>query len=194
MKKIIIFVVIFVSLCSFVFADYKANMAAGNAAYKAGNLEEALKLYQAALEEQPSDQLFAFADKLKKKIEDKKQLAGAAGVSGKSDKTALFVVDIALAGIAAASYLDYAANGAAYETLYTAINNTTAANYNILVNEKARVDSQGTFMTVAVGVAGAAVLYTLADLFIFSNASSQAVTARINPVTEYAGLTVQWRF
>lgn len=192
MKRLIMLFVLFVLSCQVLFAEYKEDMAAGNAAYKKGELEQALKFYEQALEEQPGDQLFAFADKLRKKIEEKKQKEKPTAIG--SDRTALIVTDIALSGLAVASYIDYSASGTAYENLYTAINNTTPSNYRILLNEKTQVESRGTFMAVAAGVAGAAVLYTLADMFIFNSGSSQTLKAEINPNREYAGLNIKWRF
>ena len=145
-----------------------------------------------ALEEQPADELFSFTDKLRKKIDEKKQAEKNA--SAGSDKTALIVMDIAMCAISAAAYIDYSAGGAAYETLYTAINNTTQANQKILINEKAQVEGKGTFMAITTGVAAAAVLYTLADIFIFSADNTQSLRAEIKPENEYAGLKMDWRF
>lgn len=184
--------VVFILFCQVLYADYRKNMAAGNAAYKKGNLEQALKFYEQALEKQPSEQLFAFTDRIRKKIDEQKQKEKSAVAS--PDKTALIALDIALAGLAVAAYLDYAAGSNAYEALYASINNTTPENYRILVNEKAQVESRGTYMAIAAGIAGAAVLYTLADILFLNAGSPQALKAGINPEREYAGISMEWRF
>jgi len=192
MKRKTIFLILFVLTCQVLFAGYKENMSAGNIAYKKGELEQALKYYEMALEEQPSDQLFSFTDKLRKKIDEKKQ--AEKNLAGGTDKTALIVLDIALCAVSAAAYIDYSASGTSYENLYLAINNTTPANQKILINEKIQVESKGTFMAITAAVAGAAVLYTLADMFIFNSGNSQSLRAEIKPENEYAGLKMDWRF
>jgi hypothetical protein len=192
MKKILTFVFVFLCVFSFVQAEYKSNLAAGNSAYKKGNLEEALMYYNTALEEQPSDQLMSFTDKIRKKIDDKKQREKS--VSGGSDKTALIALDAALAGFAIFSFLDYSSSAASYEELYAAINNSTPESYRVLLYEKKQVEQKGTFMAFAAGAAGAAVVYTLIDVFVLSGGGSSGLRADIQPQSEYAGLTAFWRF
>lgn len=191
MKRLML-CILFVLSCQVLFAAYKENMADGNAAYKKGDLEQALKFYEQALEEQPSDQLFSFTDMIRKKIDEKKQREKVS--SGGSDKTALIALDAALAGFAIFSFFDYSSSAASYEELYTAINNSTPESYRVLVYEKKQVEQKGTFMAFAAGAAGAAVVYTLIDVFVLSGGGSSGLRADIQPQSEYAGLTAFWRF
>ena len=110
------------------------------------------------------------------------------------DKGLLIGSDAILVSVAALSCADYSGSSTAYETLYSALNNTTVSNYSILVYEKQQVERKGTYMAVLSGIAGLAVIYTLADLFIFHNVFDMPVKISIIPQKQYAGLSKDWRF
>jgi hypothetical protein len=192
MKRLLMCLIMLIFACQFLFAGYKENMAAGNDAYKKGDMETALKYYDLVLEEQPSDQLFAFTDKIRKKIEDKKKTEQA-GTKG-SNTPVLIAIDVVLSGFAVFSYLDYSTSVNDYETLFKAIDNTSHENYKILEYEQKKVDQKGNFMAFAAGAAGVAIVYTLVDMFLLNGSSPAVVKAEINTVDRYAGLNAQWRF
>lgn len=192
MKRILFISLFVIAVFSFLIADTKSNMAAGNAAYRKGNLEEALKYYDLVLEEEPSDQLFEFTDKIRKKIEEKKRALSGGGRG--SNTPVLIAMDVLLLGFAIFSYADYNASTVNYENLFKEIDNTTPENYRILEYEQKMVDQKGNLMAFTLGAAGAAIVYTLIDAFVINNASSPDVRAEINPQERYAGLKTNWRF
>ncbi len=188
-KSVLLVLIISVFFSTVLFADYKENMKMGNEQYKQGNLEKALEYYNNALEENPNDQLFAFTEKLVKKIEAQKKLQGGKDSSG----LILIGVDVVLTGLAVVTFMDYSASSDNYEKLYTALNETTEANYNILEYEKKQTEQKGILMAFACGAAGLALTYTVLDMFVFHNSFNTTVSASINPFSGYAGLNVKWR-
>ncbi|HDQ25488.1 MAG TPA: hypothetical protein ENN43_01920 [bacterium] len=192
MKKSVIAILVLLVLCPFIFADYRSDIGAGNEAYRKGDLERALKHYESAAAKQPNDRLFSLIEKVKGEIAEKKRVERAA--SGKSSGPALIILDVVLCGLAVVSYFDYSASANAYEALFAEIDNSTASNYRILEYEKVQVEQKGMFMAFAAGAAGAAVLYTLADMFILNSGTSTALRPEINPAREYAGLKAEWGF
>ena len=113
--------------------------------------------------------------------------------SNDSSGLILIAVDVVLTGFAVVTFMDYSASSDDYEKLYTAINETTEANYKILEYEKKQIEQKGTLMAFACGAAGVALTYTVLDIFVFHNSFNTTISASINPFSGYAGLNVKWR-
>jgi tetratricopeptide (TPR) repeat protein len=184
-------VLLFSLLFSFsAFADYNAYMTLGKEAYAAKDYDSALDNFRKAYAEKPTKELKTYLDNLEKNIAAKQKEKSTDNFKA----IVLLGSDVALASVVVYAYLDYAGSTTAYETLFTSLNKTNTANYNILVYQKKQVEQKGVYMAVIGTVAGLAVLYTVGDLFFFHNAFEIPVRVSINPERQYAGLSKEWGF
>jgi tetratricopeptide (TPR) repeat protein len=81
-------------------------------------------------------------------------------------KWILIGADAGLAAWATFSYLDFNKAAGDYDSTYKLINNTTMANYYKLVDMKNAAEGKQTMSGVLAFLAGSAVAYTLADIFL----------------------------
>jgi hypothetical protein len=189
---VIYFVLVLVFLFAMpVFADYKSDIARGNAAYKSGDLQTALKYYMDADVENPNAQLESFISAIEKKIDSgqgPKMVEKPQGVYKETSPlpeqkpgnltgfgSLLIGLDVATAAVAIYALIDYNNANNYYEALYTAENNTSTDNYIMLQAQENYVNQKGS-TAVALGVTtGVLIAYTLSDmLFIHSAFPLQA--------------------
>jgi hypothetical protein len=204
LKKIYVIIpAVFFLFCCTAYADYSQNMTKGRDAYIAGNYAESLKYYKEAYNENPGEQLSDFIVKLEKKagaqaeqqqppllqIERDKQGSGIYPAS-----VASVITDIVLVGASAYAYFDYNNSVNSYNDLYAAIDNTNTVNYNRLLGEADKSKSKEGLMVVLGSLAGAAVLYTLADVFFIHAAFPLKISAGLNPQTRGVKLAVAKEF
>ncbi len=171
-------------------ADYSSYFALGKDAYAAKDYDAAFSNFKKAYAEKPTEELKAYLNEVGKNLAPKQKERS----NNDFKKIVLLGSDIILSATAAWAYLDYSGSSTAYETLYTVLNKTNAANYNILIYDKKQVENKGIYMAVMSGAAGLAIIYTLGDLFFFHNAFDVPVQFSVNPGRQYAGLSKEWRF
>jgi tetratricopeptide (TPR) repeat protein len=164
---------------------YKEGLSKGNAAYKAGNMQDALTWYAQAQEVFPNKQLENFMAKVRLQAggPDISSLEPAPEVNGGKDsplKWVLIGADAGLAALTVVLVLDYNKNADAYNALHTLLDNTTEANYQILLAEKKKVEDKGGLVALCGVAAGLAVAYTLADAFAIHAVFPKDVKASYN--------------
>ncbi len=171
-----------------VFAGYKTNISKGNEAYKRGNYYEALIYYNEAYKEKPNPQILNFINKLKYKINENKivtQNLESKVLTSSTDKSywlwVLVGFDAALSGMAAWSIISANNSIKSYNDLHSRIDNTNQENLETLKQQYKIIEYNKTFAIIATSVAGAAVLYTIADAFwlhhVFPKTDNKVVTA-----------------
>jgi tetratricopeptide (TPR) repeat protein len=203
LKKIFIIILIILSVsCCTAYADYSQNMQKGKEAFTAGNYAESLKYYKEAFNENPNEQLGSFIVRLEKKAGEQavqklplyrfEQDKPGPGIYPAS--VAAVITDLVLVGTAAYAYFDYNNSVDNYNELYAEIDNTNTVNYNRLLGEVDKLKSKEGFMAVFGSLAGAAVLYTLADVFFIHYAFPLNVSAGLNPQSRGVAFTVAKEF
>ena len=189
MKKILA-VFLLLLLPILVFADYNSSFAAGKEAFAAKDYTKALENFKAAYAEKATKEAKSYIDYLEKRTPAKQQPKSGSNFNA----VILLGTDVILTALAVNSLMDYNADKDAYNTLYSAVNNTSEYYYNDLLYKKKLVEQKGTAFMIMSSVAGLAIAYTLADLFVFHNAFEAPVQVGFNPATQYAGLSKAWRF
>jgi tetratricopeptide (TPR) repeat protein len=162
---------------------YKEGMVKGNAAYKAGNTDEALKWYDQAEAVAPNKQLENFIAKLRLKAgPDISSMAPPPAKAGTDTpwKWVLIGGDAGLAALTVVLVMDYNKSADTYNTLWQQIDNTSEANYQRLLSEKAKVEGKQGAVALCGVAAGAAVAYTLVDLLFVHAVFPQDVKAAYN--------------
>ena len=203
MKKIPIIIPIILSVfCCTAYADYSQNMQKGKDAFTAGNYAESLKYYKEAFNENPNEQLGSFIVRLEKKagsqavqkslLPQMPQNNPGSGLYPAS--VAAVITDLVLVGASAYAYFDYNNSVDNYNELYAEIDNTNTVNYNRLLGEVDKLKSKESFMAVFGSLAGAAVLYTLADAFFIHYAFPLNVSAGLNTQSRGVAFTFAKEF
>ncbi len=190
MKKFLVSLFVLIMLLgSSAFADYSQDMNKGKEAYMAGNYNEALKYYKEAFSENPTTQLGSFIVKLEQIVKKSNVQKQAAAIQPEEKpKTSIYpasiamvIVDLALVGISAYEYLDYNNTLDSYNNLYAQINYTTQQNYQTLLGDMDNAQSKQNTMVLFSSLAGAAVIYTLADVFFIHAAFPVNISAGYDP-------------
>ena len=117
--------------------------------------------------------------------------------AGKADnplKWALIGGDVLLAGLSTWLFLDQGSAAGEYNTLYDEINNTTAENYDLLVERKSEVEGKQSLFAVTSVLAVAAIGYTLADMFALKILFNDSVAAGYDPESEQYKLALNMKF
>jgi len=104
---------------------------------------------------------------------------------------ALITADIALSGLSAWILYDRNTQAGIYNGLWKEINNTTDANYWRLKYEKSKVDARDFNAALSFSLAGAALAYTVLDLFWFHGAFPLDIQPVIDPANKGTGINIR---
>ena len=91
--------------------------------------------------------------------------AGSTAEAGKLLKLTVIGLDLGLIGLSTYAIIDQRSAASDYDELYNQLNLTTQANYEILRQEKDKLDDKSNFAAATTGLAALAVTYTIADMF-----------------------------
>ena len=152
-------------------AEYLANMKIGKLLYEAEKYEAALIVFKEAYREKPTKKLEVFINKVEKKIEsmnaaiekDKSAPTSSSqpGINGR--KWVLIGVDAALVFATGFAVIDQRKSAEYYQLLYNEIDDSSYEDYQLLKQEREKVESKRQTVVVLSSLTGVAVAYTLAD-------------------------------
>lgn len=175
---------------------YKEAIAKGNVAYKAGNMEEALQWYGQAQIVLPNKKLESFINKIK--LQSGPDIIMGGSVVKKDENTpwkwVLIGSDVVLSGLTVALIMDYNKAADSYNGLHDKYDNTTDANYEMLVIEKKKTEDKQAAVAIAGAAAGIIIAYTIVDAFVLHTIFPKDVSIGIKSQKNQFELTLNKEF
>jgi hypothetical protein len=200
-KTLLAAVLAVVFIFSPVFAGYREDIINGNTAYKAGKWAEADAWYKSAYKEKPSDKLKALIAAVEKKAGTEEsppvkavETVKAAGKTFDAGPLLLITADVLLAG--GAGFMVYYSDNAQkeYSESYAELNNTTQANYDLLVKKQKETYAIMTAETAVLSLAAVALIYTFGDAFVTHGIFKQDVSVNTGIKQGLASIQIGRRF